>query len=208
MSSGPEEVRVPRRAALVDARAAGRAAWRWSSETLEPSSRPPVPGLAPWPMVRLDGVRLAHVVDVDPVARGQHLVDQGARVLALGRQHPAVAGGVGRADAGAPRPRAVLALGERAPELMPVIMIGQVELDRLLGVARAQHRPGHAALAVALQGDAGQRAGEERQVVEGGPAPLAQRAEAADAVAAQLRLGLDVLDHLRRYRWRWAQHAP
>ena len=40
---------------------------------------------------QLDGVGLLEVMDVDAVAAGQHLVDQSARILALGRQHAAVA---------------------------------------------------------------------------------------------------------------------
>ena len=53
-------------------------------------------------------------------------------------------------------------------------------------------------LAVAFQRDARQAAGDEGQVVEGGPGARPQGAEAADAVAAQLGLDLDVLDDAGR----------
>src|SRR5262249_12519306 len=62
------------------------------------------------------------------------------------------------------------------------------------GEAGAQDGPGGTALAVAFEGDAGEAAGDEGEVVEGGPGARPQGAEAADAVAAQLGLGLDVLD--------------
>src|SRR5262249_22868062 len=47
-------------------------------------------------------------------------------------------------------------------------------------------------------GDTRQSAGDERQVVEGGPGARPQGAEAANAIAAQLGLDLDVLDDGRR----------
>src|SRR5262249_20692874 len=47
---------------------------------------------------------------------------------------------------------------------------------------------------VTLQGDAREPARDEGQVVEGGPGARPQGAEAADAVAAQFGLDLDVLD--------------
>ena len=75
-----------------------------------------------------------------------------------------------------------------------------VELDRLLREARAQHGLGGALLAIAFERNARQRAGQKGEVVEGGPAALAQRAEAANAVEAGLGLGLDVFDDRRRKR--------
>src|SRR5262249_18279872 len=71
-------------------------------------------------------------------------------------------------------------------------------LDQLPGVARAEDAARGATLAVALQGDVGQAAGDEGEVVEGGPGARPQDAEATDAVAAQLGLDLDVLDDGRR----------
>src|SRR5262249_44620017 len=75
-----------------------------------------------------------------------------------------------------------------------------VQLDRLQGVAGAENGPGRAGFAVALQGDAGEAAGDEGEVVEGGPGARPQGAEAADAVAAQLGLDLNVFDDGGRVR--------
>src|SRR5262249_18993281 len=57
-----------------------------------------------------------------------------------------------------------------------------------------EDRPGGAALAVAFEGDAGEAAGDEGEIVEGGPGARPEGAEAANAVAAQLGLDLDVFD--------------
>ena len=128
-------------------------------------------------------------------------------MLALGRQHAAVAGGgraagraraLGEGDLGVVGQGAVAHAGDHDRD---------VELDRLLGEARAEDGRRRAALAIALERDARQRAGEERQVVEGRQVPRPERAEAADAVAAQLGLDLDVLDDVRACRrgsWRGA----
>src|SRR5947208_1259228 len=81
---------------------------------------------------------LAQVVDVDAVAAGQHLVDEGARVLTLGRQQAAVAGGgraarlpgaAGQGHLGVVRQGAVTHAGDHYRD---------VQLDRFLGVAGAE----------------------------------------------------------------------
>ena len=43
---------------------------------------------------QFDGIRHAHVMNVDAVARGQHFVNQRAAVLPFGHQHAAITGGV------------------------------------------------------------------------------------------------------------------
>ena len=72
----------------------------------------------------------------------------------------------------------------------------------LRGEPRAQDRAGGARLAIAFQRDAGERAGDEGEVVEGGPGPGPQRAEPADAIPRQLGLDLDVFDDRGRERAR------
>src|SRR5262249_52448915 len=67
-----------------------------------------------------------------------------------------------------------------------------------LGEAGAEDGLRRAALAVALERDARQAARDEREVVERAPGARPQGAEAADAVAAQLGLGLDVVDDAGR----------
>ena len=73
----------------------------------------------------LDGVGLAQIVRVHAVARGQHLVDEQLRMLALLRRHAAVAGrgrGAGVRGAAARAPPSPGADSE--PKLMPAMVIG------------------------------------------------------------------------------------
>ena len=86
----------------------------------------------------------------------------------------------------AARPSASLTLAESAPKLMPAMVIGIAELDRLLREARAEHRLGRALLAIAFQRIARQRRAEEHQVVEMRQAAFG--AQAADLVQARARL--------------------
>ena len=70
-----EEVRVARRRALVDAGRQVADRRRSRRDTFEPSSRPPVPGFAPWPIVSSIASACAQVMDVGAVAARQHLDD-------------------------------------------------------------------------------------------------------------------------------------
>ena len=140
------------------------------------------------------------MLDVDPVAAGQDLVDHDPRLGPLDVEHAAVAGG-GR---GARQPRAArqrgLGVARQGPVAHPGDHQRDVELDRLRGEPGAQHGPRAARLAIAFQRDAREGAGDERQVVEGRPGPRPEDAEAADAIPGQLGLDLDVLDHAGRER--------
>src|SRR5690606_22712797 len=70
-----------------------------------------------------------------------------------------------------------------------------VEHQRPLG-ARTDHRLGDALLAIALDDEARQRARQKGEVV---PArDLLEQREAAHAIAAELRLYVDVVDDVRR----------
>ena len=82
----------------------------------------------------------------------------------------------------APRPSASLAGADSEPKLMPAMVIGILQRDRLLGVARAERHVGAALLAIALERIAADRGAEEQQVVE--VRQLALRPEAADVVDA------------------------
>ena len=194
---GPEEVGVAARAALVDAGRQVARSRRSRPRPSSPAAAPPVPGFAPWPIVSSIGVGRRQVVGVEAVAAGQHLVDQLVGRLALDVEHAAVAGGGRDADPG--RRRAQRGLGvarERA-----VAHAG----DRDRGVSTigfaakrvAEHGRVSARLAVALQRDAGQACTGTNVRSSKWGRPLGD-AEAADAVAAQLGLDLDVLDRLGR----------
>ena len=96
----------------------------------------------------------------------------------------------------APFARAIFASSESAPKRHARDVDGDVELDRLLGEAGAEHRLRLALLAVALDHEAGQGAREEDELV-----PVRDRLEdreAAHPVAAELGLDVDVVDDLGR----------
>ena len=157
----------------------------------------------------LDRVGLAQVVRVHPVAGGQELVDEDLRMAALLRRHAAVAGrrrGAGLGGATAERllrrrrQRAEAHAGDRDRDL---------QLERLLRVARAERDVRVATLAVALERIAGDARAEEEQVVEVRHVTL--RAEAADVVDALARGPLDLGDHVAVEESRLAQprrHRP
>ena len=78
---------------------------------------------------------------------------------------------------------------------MPVTMSGISSSIGLAGEAGAEHGAGGTRLAIAFERDAGERAGDEREVVERRPGSRPKRTEPADAIARQLGLDLDVFDH-------------
>src|SRR2546422_11377283 len=123
------------------------------------------------------------MMHVDAVATWQDLVDQQARMLALGRQHAAVAGGrgcPGRRGSARQRHLGVVRQGTVAHARNHYRYI---ELDRFLGEARSQNRPGRAALAITLKRNPRQAAGKKSQIIEGCPRAWPQRAETADAIS-------------------------
>ena len=199
---GPGPVGVTARAALVDARRQV-AHLRDAVGDLLAEQDPAAAGLGALADHDLDRVGAAQVVGVHPVARRQQLVDErlGRRAL-LGR-HAAVAGrrrGAHRARAatqrllGRRRQRAEAHAGDRDRD---------VELERALGVARAEHDVRVAALAIALERIARHARPEQQEVVEVGEAALG--AEAADVVDALARGALDLGDDLAAEERRLAQ---
>src|SRR4029077_19776500 len=143
-----------------------------------------------------DGVGLAQVVDVEPVARRQALVHQQTGGGALLGNHAAVAGGGGRPHrAGRPAQRH-LGGGRQGAEAHARDRDRDGELQRLAGVPGAEDGAGVALLPVALERVPGQRGGQEQQVVEGGQVPLG--APAPDLVVTFGRGALNLRDHLGR----------
>ena len=141
-------------------------------------------------------VREHQVVRVEPVPALDHLVVPLRREVAFRRDHPALA----RAGRGARHRRALgerhLRLERECAEAHAGDVDRDVELERLLGETCAEHRLRLALLAVALDHEAGERAGEEDELV-----PVRHRLEdreAAHPVAAELRLHVDVVDDLGR----------
>ncbi len=143
----------------------------------------------------LAGVGEAQMVRVEPVARLDALVEPLHRVAPLVGDHAAFA----RAGGGARHRRAAgerdLRLVRQRPEAHAGDVDRDVELHRPPG-ARADDRLGVALLAVALDHETGERAGQEGEIVP--VRDLLEQGETAHAVAAQLRLDVDVVDHLRR----------
>ena len=143
----------------------------------------------------LDPVGQHQVMRVEAVAALDHLVVPLGREVALGRDHPALARAGRRArHRGALGERHLRLQRERA-EAHPGDVDGNVELERLLREAAAEHRLGLALLAVALDHEPRQRPGQEDQLVP--VRDLLEHREAAHPVAAELGLHVDVVDDLR-----------
>ena len=137
----------------------------------------------------LDRVGAAQVVRVEAVARRQALIDQRLRGSGAPPRvmppSPVVVVVPDRRRRAAER---LLRVGaDSAPKLMPAMVIGIFELDRLLREARAEHDVGRAFLAIAFERIARQRRAEEHQIVE--VRHLALGAEAADLVEPVMRHG-------------------
>ena len=144
----------------------------------------------------LHGVGQHQVVRVEPVPALDDLVVPLGREVALGRDHPALSragGGAGHRGALGQRH---LRLERQRAEAHAGDVDRDVELDRLLGEARAEHRLGLALLAIALDHEARERAGQEDQLVP--VRDLLEHREAAHPVAPELGLHVDVVDDLRR----------
>ena len=186
---------MPRGRALVDP-GRERAHLRHLLGHLLAHQVPAEPDLAALADEELDPVREHQVVRVEPVPALDHLVVPLGRVVALGRDHPALARAGRRARHGGALRERHLGLEGQGPEGHAGDVDRDVELERLLREARAEHRLRHALLAVALDDEARERAGEEDELV-----PVRHRLEdreAAHPVAAELGLHVDVVDDLRR----------
>jgi hypothetical protein len=152
--------------------------------------------LAALPDEELARVREHQMVRIEPVPALNALVVPLRRVIALRRNHPALPRARCRAGHRGALCERHLRLEAQRPERHAGDVDRDVELDRLLREARPEHGLRLALLAVALDHETGQRAGEEDELV-----PVRDRLEqreAAHAVAADLRLDVDVVDHLGR----------
>ena len=192
---GAEPVGVPGRGALVDP-GRQRAHLGHLLGHLLAHQVPAQADLAALPDEELDRVGQHQVVRVEPVPALDDLVVPLGRQVALGRDHPALSrAGRGAGHRGALGERH-LGLDRQRAEAHAGDVDRDVELDRLLGEARAEHGLGHALLAVALDHEARERAGQEDQLVP--VRDLLEHREAAHPVAAELGLHVDVVDDLRR----------
>src|SRR4051812_6449178 len=115
-------------------------------------------------------------------------------MVALGGEHATVAGGGGGAGTARAAGQGHLGVVRQGAVAHPGDHDGDVQLDWLFGVPRTKDGLRGTAFAIAFERDAREPAGDEGEVVEGGPGARPQRAEAADAVTAEFRLDLDVLN--------------
>ncbi len=162
-------------------------------------------GLRALPDHHLDRIGAAQIVGVQAVAGGQHLIDQRLRGLALLLGHAAVAGGGAGAHGGRGAADGLLGVGAKRAEAHAGDGDRDLELDRLLGEARAQRHIGGAFLAIAFQGIARDGGAEEDEIVEGGQ--LALGAVAADFIEALIGGAVDLRQDMGRKAVRRTQ-AP
>jgi hypothetical protein len=141
----------------------------------------------------LAAVGEAQMVRVEAVTGLDALIEPLGRIAPLVGDHAALArAGGGARHGGAPRQRRLGLVAERA-EAHARDVDGNVEHDRLFR-PRADDGLGLALLAVAFDDEARQRARQERQVVP--VRDLLEQREAPHAVTPELRLDVNVVDHL------------
>ena len=182
------------RRALVDARGQ-RAHFRHLVRHLLAHQMAAEADLAALADEELDGVRQLQMVRVEAVARLDALVEPLRGIAAFVRDHAAFAGAGRRAGHGGATGERDLRLEGQRAEAHAGDVDGDIKHQRPLGL-RSDDRLGQALLAIALDDEARQRARQEGQVVP--MRDLLEEREAAHAVAAELRLDMDVVDHLGR----------
>ena len=148
---------------------------------LLPEQHAAAAGLGALPDHDLDGVGLAQMVGVHAVARGQHLVDENLRMLALLLGHAAVAGGGRGAGFVAPRPKASFAGPDSEPKLMPAMVIGILSFSGFFA-KRSPSTTSVRTLAIALERITADGGAEKQQIVEMGHLSLG--AAAANVIDA------------------------
>src|SRR2546421_997352 len=151
----------------------------------------------------LAGIGEAQMIRVETVARLDALIEPLRGIAALVGDHAAFARtGRGAGHGRAARQRDLRLIAERTKA-----HAGDVDRDvqhqRPLGT-RSDDGLGLAFLAIALDHETRERAGQERQVVPAGD--FLEQREAAHAVAAELALDMDVIDDLRREQGAPAEH--
>ncbi len=133
------------------------------------------------------------MVRVEAVARLDALVEPLRRIAPLVRDHAAFAGAGRCAGHGGSARQGDLRLERQGAEAHAGDIDRDVELQRPLGLG-ADQGLGQALLAIAFDHETGQRAGQEREVVP--VRDLLEQREAPHAIAAELRLDMDVVHHL------------
>ena len=192
---GPQPVGVPRRRALVDPGRQGTHLRDLLGDLLAHQVAAEA-DLAPLADEELARVGQHQVVRVEPVPGLDVLVVPLGREVTLRRDHASLA----RARRGPGHRRTLrerhLRLERQRAERHPRDVDRDVQLDRVLREAGAEHRLRLALLAVALDHEARQRAGQEHQLI-----PVRDRLEhrePAHPVSPELRLHVDVVDDLLR----------
>ena len=143
----------------------------------------------------LAGIGEAQMMRVEAVARLDALVEPFHRIAPLVGDHAAFARAGGGARHGGAAGERDLGLIRKRAEGHAGHIDRDIEHHRALG-ARADDRLGLAFLAIAFDDEAGQRARQEGEIVP--MRDLLEQREAAHAVAAELRLDVDVVHHFGR----------
>src|SRR6476619_7656928 len=134
------------------------------------------------------------MVRVHAVARGQHLVDQSLRALSFLFGHAAIPGGRGGAHNRSAAPERLLGLARKRAEAHAGDRNRNLEMDRLLGEARAEYHVGRAFLPVAFERIATDRGTKKQKIVEMGD--FALRPETPDVVDAGRSGAVDLGDRM------------
>src|SRR5262249_39894429 len=134
---------------------------------------------------------------VEAVSARQYFVDQRSGVVALGSEHATITGSRGATSRrGATRQRHFRIVRQGA-KTHATDHYRDIVDNRLGSKACAQHGLRIALLTVTFERDTGERAKQKSQVIETGQGTFAQLAEAADAVAAELGFGVNVINRCR-----------
>ena len=142
----------------------------------------------------LDRVGTTQIVGVHSVPRWQHLVDEDLGMPALLLRHAAVTGRRRRTRHRGATSERLLGLPRQRTETHAGNRDRDLQLDRLLGKARAERDARVAALAIALEGIARHARSEEQQVIE--VRQLALGTEATDVVDALAGCSSNLLDRV------------
>ena len=196
---GARPVGMARRTALIDPRGQGPHLGHAIGDLL-PEQHPAAPGLRPLSHHHFDGVGAAKLIRPHAVARGQVLVDEGLRCIALLVGHAAVTGGGAGSHGGRGEPQR--ALGVRAERSEAHARDGDRngQLDRPRCMAGADGDVRRALLTVAFERIAGDRGAEKDEIVEARHRPL--RAGPPNGVDPFRTGALDLRDDVRRKRRR------
>ncbi len=143
----------------------------------------------------LAGIRQAQMVRVEAIARLDALIEPLRGIAPFVGNHAALTRACRRAGHGGAPGQRDLGLEAQCPEAHPGDVDRNIEHQRALGLG-ADDGLGLALLAIALDDEASQRAGQESQIVPG--RDFLEQRESAHAIATELGLYMDVVDDRRR----------